>query len=324
MIATAAHSANQQPRASAKTRQRRAWSPDDRDHLVYQWVKFDGHKQSWVAQQLNINQTTVSRIVQRYERWQAHAQPGADGRLDPAEQLRAQRWLTYQRNEIILASALRIAAEMEGFVDVSKSTIHRPLTTNQESDIRTVHATVDRTGGAARFLRLAFRINMEQLKLVEKEPLAPLAPLTADDFDDETQRAIAAEVSDSPLRAPDSSLRVAEVEDDSTAGQAPATPPEDSVAPATGEGSSPPLKVHNLHIDAAAETDAKPELASSSVPPPVAEKNADATCIAPASEQRQAVPSPPPAAVPSIPIAVLHPGEASAQSPVVAAAGAFQ
>ena len=289
MIATAAHSANQQPRDSAQTRHRRAWSPDDRDHLVYQWVKFDGHKQSWVAQQLNINQTTVSRIVQRYERWQAHAQPGADGRLDPAEQLRAQRWLTYQRNEIILASALRIAAEMEGFVDVSKSTIHRPLTTAQESDIRTVHATIDRTGVAARFLRLAFRINMEQLKLVEKEPLAPLPPLTADDFDDETQAAIAAEVSNSPLRAPEAPLRVAEVEDDSAAGQEPATPSGGESPSAAADSGSPPLKVHNLHSDAAVETDAKPELASSSALSPVAEKNADAACIAPARNTGVAV-----------------------------------
>ena len=47
----------------------RPWSPTDRDRLIYHWVKFDGHKQSWVAQQLNLNQSTVSRIVDRYERW---------------------------------------------------------------------------------------------------------------------------------------------------------------------------------------------------------------------------------------------------------------
>ena len=86
------------------------------------------------------------------------------------ERLRAQRWLTYERNELILASSLRIAAEMEGFIDVSKSVINRPASQfTQETEIRTEHATIDRHGIAARFLRLAFRINMEQLKLVSQD-----------------------------------------------------------------------------------------------------------------------------------------------------------
>ena len=54
----------------------------------------EGQTQSWVAAQFGINQATVSRIVQRYERWQAHAQEREGGRLDRSERLRAQRWLT--------------------------------------------------------------------------------------------------------------------------------------------------------------------------------------------------------------------------------------
>ena len=46
------------------------------------------------------------------ERWLAHQQPREDGRLAYEERLRAQRWLTYERNEAILGSCLRIAEEM--------------------------------------------------------------------------------------------------------------------------------------------------------------------------------------------------------------------
>ena len=53
----------------------RPWNPSDRDRLIYRWVKFDGHKQSWVADQLNLNQSSVSRIIDRYERWIAHGGP---------------------------------------------------------------------------------------------------------------------------------------------------------------------------------------------------------------------------------------------------------
>ena len=45
----------------------RTWTPSDRDRMIYKWVKFDGHKQSWVAQQLDLNQSSVSRICERYE-----------------------------------------------------------------------------------------------------------------------------------------------------------------------------------------------------------------------------------------------------------------
>jgi len=270
MIATAAQytsnpSANQQPRASAKTRQRRPWSPDKNDHLVYQWVKFEGQTQGWVAQQLNISQTTVSRIVQRYERWQAHAQPGADGRLDPAERLRAQRWLTYERNELILASALRIAGEMEGFVDVAKSTIRRPAATNKESEVRTENASVDRSGVAARFLRLAFRINMEQLKLAEMEPLAPLPPLSADQIDDEERAAVAARQEiENARRGDDEQIAAEALETNEALAEKDETRAE-----------APPLKLHNVHNYSDAEIGASAELACCSAPFSETEKSLD-------------------------------------------------
>jgi len=158
------------------------WSPTDRDRLIFQWVKFDGHKQSWVASQLGIHQITVSRIVDRYERWIAHGGPSQQGGLSRDERLRAQRWLTYERNEWILNSALRIAGEMEHPTDVSQSTITRsPQDYTKETEVRTQHATLHRSGLAARFLRLAHRINMDQQKLVERDPLPDLEPLSIDD-----------------------------------------------------------------------------------------------------------------------------------------------
>ena len=165
--------------ASAPESSRR-WSPDGNDHRIFQWVKLKGHSQDWVATQLGISQSTVSRVVQRYERWQAHARERDEGRLDHAERLRAQRWLTYERNEALLASCLRIANEMEGFTDVSKSTIHRGPSLTDELAVSTQHSTIDRSGIAARFLRLAFRINMEQLKLAELDPPPAPEPLTED------------------------------------------------------------------------------------------------------------------------------------------------
>jgi hypothetical protein len=159
------------------------WMPTDRDRLIFQWVKFDGHKQSWVASQLGIHQTTVSRIVDHYERWIARGGPSQQGALSHDERLRSQRWLAYERNEWILSSALRIAGEMERAIDSSKSTITRPLAhPSQESEVRTEHKVLDRSGIAARFLRLAHRINMDQLKLVEQEPLPALEPLSIEDL----------------------------------------------------------------------------------------------------------------------------------------------
>jgi len=153
-----------------------------RDALVYEWVRFEGKSQEWVAAEMGISQGTVSRILQRIERRSAHTPDGQNGRLDPQERVRVQRWLTYERNERLLASCLRIAHDVEGFVDVSRSTVQRNGLASVEQEIRTVHATLDRSGTAARFLRLAFRINMEQLKLAEVEPLEALPPLSAEEL----------------------------------------------------------------------------------------------------------------------------------------------
>ena len=130
-----------------------------------------------------MHQSTVSRIVDRYERWIAHGGPSQQGGLSHDERLRAQRWLTYERNEWILSSALRIAGEMENPIDISSSNIkHAARTTTKELEVRTQHAVLHRTGIAARFLRLAHRINMDQLKLVEQEPLPDLEPLSIEDL----------------------------------------------------------------------------------------------------------------------------------------------
>jgi hypothetical protein len=148
------------------------WTPNANDHLIYDWVKMQGKTQAEVASLLNIHQGTVSRTIQRYERWQAHAKDREAGRLDHAERLRAQHWLTYDRNELILASCLRIAQDMEGFVDSSTSTVTSPgVASTQKNEHRTTHFTIDRTGTVCRFLRLAHRINMEQLKLAKLGPV---------------------------------------------------------------------------------------------------------------------------------------------------------
>jgi len=176
--------------ANGKPRSRQPWKPDGDAHLIYRWVKMEGKSQGWVASALNISQPTVSRVVQRYERWQAHAKDREDGRLDPAERLRAQRWLTFERNELILASCLRIANELEGFIDTSKSTIlHEASRPSKEIEVRTHHARIDRTGMTARFLRLAFKINVEQLKLAEMDQPPPVPALSDEELAEEERQA---------------------------------------------------------------------------------------------------------------------------------------
>jgi DNA-binding MarR family transcriptional regulator len=167
------------------------WTPSDRDQLVFRWVKFEGKTHGWVAEQLEIHQSTVSRMVERYERWIARGGPARQGGLSHDERLRSQRWLTYERNEWILNSALRLAAEIEKPMDATKSTISRPAQRlSQETEVRTEHMTVDRSGTVARYLRLAHRINMEQLKLVGEEPLPDLEPLTIGDLGEDRLPAV--------------------------------------------------------------------------------------------------------------------------------------
>jgi hypothetical protein len=162
----------------------RPWAPTERDRMIYRWVKFDGHKQSWVAEQLEMHQSTVSRIIDRYERWIAHGGPAQQGALARDERIRAQRWLTYERNEWILTSCLRLAGEMERMSDTSKSTTkHYCSEPSREIEVRTENSIRDRTGVAARYLRLAHRINMEQKKLVEQDDLPALEPLLLDEHE---------------------------------------------------------------------------------------------------------------------------------------------
>jgi hypothetical protein len=89
--------------ANAQPKSRESWAPDHDDHFIYWWVKLEGNTQTSVASQLGVSQGTISRTIKRYERWQTRAEAAADGRLNHAE-LRAQRWLTYERNELILAA----------------------------------------------------------------------------------------------------------------------------------------------------------------------------------------------------------------------------
>jgi hypothetical protein len=162
-----------------RTKRRRAWAPQADDHQIYQWIRFEGKNQHWVAWQMSVSQATVSRVIQRYERWKAHAEPRDGGELDPAERARAQRWLTYERNEIVIASALRLAGELEGFTDISKSVTRHPLhNPTQDSEVRRENGMIDRSGLVSRFLRIVHRVNMDQQKFVEQEPLPGPEPLS--------------------------------------------------------------------------------------------------------------------------------------------------
>ena len=184
------------PEPGKKSRKRRAWQPEARDHYIYQLVKFEGHTQGEAAVMQRLSQATVSRIIDRYERWQAHADPREGGRLDPAERLRAQRWLTYERNELILGSALRIARAVEGTAELWKTVRTEPKDPyrTDKASVRDETTMIDRTGVAARFLRLAFKVNMEQLALVEKDPPPLPGPLNDEEVaEEERQDAAVAE-----------------------------------------------------------------------------------------------------------------------------------
>ena len=148
--------------------------PTDQERVIYKWAKFDGEKQGEIASRLGISQPSVSRAIRRYERWIAAGGQVREGELGHGERLRAQRWLTYERNEWIMAAALRIAAAMEREVDTSRSTVTSPGMADAPKEVRTQHMVIDRSGIASRFLRLAWRINMDQLRLAEEEPLEPL------------------------------------------------------------------------------------------------------------------------------------------------------
>ncbi len=162
----------------------RPWSPSDRDRMIYKWVKFDGHKQSWVADQLELNQSTVSRILDRYERWIAHGGPAQQGALNRDERLRAQVWLTYERNESIIASCMRLAGEMERMSDTTRSTTkHYCSEPSREIEVKTENSIRDNTAKAHRYLSLAHRVGKHQIELLEKHDLPALEPFTLDEHE---------------------------------------------------------------------------------------------------------------------------------------------
>src|SRR5262245_43095930 len=211
------------------TSQHPAYQHSGDELLTFESAKMQDNTQSQVASFFGINQSTVSRIIQRIERWQAHAKARENGHLDPHERLRAQRWLTYERNELILASCLRIAHEMEGFTELSKNTISRPVDRpSYEHEIRTEGRTIDRHGVAARFLRLAWRINMDQLKLTEQ--LAKLGDLPTEPLTDEE---LAAEAHQAALDAAElAAARQAAIADcglQDSVGRAPPTADQNSL-----------------------------------------------------------------------------------------------
>src|SRR3954465_12077523 len=145
----------------------RPWIPSDRDRLIYRWCKFDGHKQSWVADQLGMNQSTVSRIADRYEPWIARAGPAQQGALNRDERLRAQVALTFERNEWIITSSFRMAGEMERLSDTSRSTTkHYCSEPSREIEVKTENSIRDNTAKAHRYLSLAHRVGKHQLDLL--------------------------------------------------------------------------------------------------------------------------------------------------------------
>jgi hypothetical protein len=280
------HAHNSQHQDQPKCRRpRRAWQPEARDHLIYQWVKFAGKTQTHAAADFDISQATVSRIIDRYERWQAHADPREGGRLDPTERLWAQRWLTYERNELIIASSLRIADRMEGVTELHKSVRTKPLREwhKEGTEIRSEEQSVDRHGVAARFLRLAFRVNMEQLKLVEKEAPPMPQPLTATEVADEERRdaAVAAAFLEAERRSAEQDAKRAE---EKAAAEAAANELAEQERQERGElqrelAGQSLLKLHNLHNGSLYETVVTDCLAWTWAADSPEEKSAEDACI---------------------------------------------
>jgi transposase len=291
MNATIDTNASQNPTATngQPQRKRRAWTPRDRDHLIYQWVKFDGKTQLAAAADFDISQSTVSRIIERYERWQAHAADREGGRLDPAERRRAQRWLTYERNERILASALRIADRMEGVTELHKSVRTRPLSEwhKEGTEIRSEEHSVDRHGVAARFLRLAFRINVEQLKLVEQDPPAMPQPLSEEELSAEEARdqVVAENLAAAERRAQQQVAAQTADRGDSAAAE-PAGEPE-NLAEATETAGEVVPNLHKVHSGPARNSALSADQACLCAADRLCEKTADEACIADTNRERQ-------------------------------------
>ena len=188
------YAADAQNGLAPQKRARKSWAPGEKEHRIFDWVKMKGQTQEEVAGQLGISQATVSRIVQRYEKWQARSSDREAGRLVHAERLRAQRQLTYERNELFLATCVRMASDMEQrSLHSAKTTVLHGTASAPEQTVRTQHQDIDLRGMAARFLRLGFRINMEQYKLVSLDALPDLPPLADDELEEQLEAAAALE-----------------------------------------------------------------------------------------------------------------------------------
>ena len=104
---------------------------------------------------------------------------------------------------------------MEGVTELHKSVRTKPQSEwyKEGTEIRSEERGVDRHGVAARFLRLAFRINMEQLKLVEQDPPPMPEPLTAAELAEEEERecccrrGASVESAEAPVAAEPTALR---------------------------------------------------------------------------------------------------------------------
>jgi hypothetical protein len=276
-------------------------------------VKFEGHTQGEVASMQRLSQPTVSRIIDRYERWQAHADPREGGRLDPAERLRAQRWLTYERNELILGSALRIAKAVEGKTDLWKTVRIEPGDPyrTDKASVRDETTMIDRTGVAARFLRLAFKVNMEQLVLVEKNPPPLPEPLNEEEIAEEERQdaSVAEEFRRQEAESKPGAAQEPPVAATGSVGKAESDTAREPVttdkvlsteysvlgtrevhvhavgiegergATIVAEDEPPELNLHNLHNARAAETAATAKPACTCAADADPEKNVDDACI---------------------------------------------
>jgi hypothetical protein len=277
--------------AVRQSRTRRPWTPTDVDHEIFQWVKCEGFSQAWTASQHGLSQATVSRIVQRYERWQAHAAAREGGRLDHAERLRTQRWLTFERNELILAHCLRIAGQVEGFADRQNSVTSYPQgQPGREAMVRRESACIDRTGMVARFLRLAFRINMEQLKLAESDEPPPASPLSDEELAAEAaaDAAVAADLAERQRRRQEREEDWMKEDDHAKdnahpvgtpAGRADATTHDSPASTSPLPASASTHTLHNLHNGEGRGTAATPCGPSTCAPKPRPRKKSSAACI---------------------------------------------
>jgi ParB-like chromosome segregation protein Spo0J len=163
------------------TRRRRQWSPSDRERLAYRWHKHQGLTQEEVGGRLGVHQTTISRMVRRVESWEARLRQTPEGRL---ELQHARRWSTMDQNDEVIRMCFRQVDELQYGKDYSTSRLHKPAGDPcAPMDVVTENGVRDYSGVIVRFLALAFRVNMQQLRISEMKPLADLPELSDEEID---------------------------------------------------------------------------------------------------------------------------------------------